>query len=164
MMIRPLSAAEAPLLRELRLRALQDSPDSFGPAYDDALLEKDAYWESWASGGGGRFQAFAAFDAAGTPIGLVSASARGAGVGGFGALWVAPEARGSGLGREMVEAACAWAADRGCTRIEMSVTDGNPAERLYESLGFARTGERHPLRPGSPLVEVTMARGQAPGR
>jgi ribosomal protein S18 acetylase RimI-like enzyme len=53
-------------------------------------------------------------------------------------LFVAEAARGSGLGRAMVEAAVERAAARGCRRIELDVDDDNlPARRLYESLGFA---------------------------
>jgi GNAT superfamily N-acetyltransferase len=53
-------------------------------------------------------------------------------------LFVAEEARGSGLGKAMVEAAFARARERGCRRIELDVDDKNaPARSLYESLGFA---------------------------
>jgi ribosomal protein S18 acetylase RimI-like enzyme len=52
-------------------------------------------------------------------------------------LFVAETARGSGLGRAMVEAAVARAKERGCRRIELDVDDENaPARALYESLGF----------------------------
>jgi ribosomal protein S18 acetylase RimI-like enzyme len=156
--IRPATEADAATLRALRLRALQDSPDSFGTTYDEALAEPDEYWQRWASGRGDRFNLLLAFDDAGTPVGLVSGSARDNGEGGFGALWVAPQERGTGLGRRLVVAICDVLEAKGRTRITLSVTDGNPAERLYESLGFQRTGERHPLREGSPLFEVTMAR------
>ncbi|HVL97245.1 MAG TPA: GNAT family N-acetyltransferase [Solirubrobacteraceae bacterium] len=53
-------------------------------------------------------------------------------------LFVAEAARGSGLGRAMVEAAVERARTRGCRRIELDVDDANtPARALYESLGFA---------------------------
>ena len=52
-------------------------------------------------------------------------------------LYVRDEARGSGLGRAMVEEVLARAAARGCRRVELDVNDGNePAQRLYASLGF----------------------------
>jgi RimJ/RimL family protein N-acetyltransferase len=162
MEIRPARPTDAPLLRELRLRALRDSPDSFGPTFEQAAAEPEEYWERWAGGADGRFHVFLAFDGDGAPLGLVSGSVRQPGLGGFGALWVSPAARGSGLGRRLVETVCTRLEELGCRRITLSVTDGNPAERLYESLGFARTGERHPLRDGSPLFEVTMARESSP--
>ena len=56
-------------------------------------------------------------------------------------LFVAEDARGSGLGRAMAEAAVEQARARGCRRIELDVDDTNAAARaLYESLGFAEKG------------------------
>jgi ribosomal protein S18 acetylase RimI-like enzyme len=53
-------------------------------------------------------------------------------------LWVREDARGTGLGRALVHEACRRAAERGCRRIELDVSDANaPALGLYESLGFA---------------------------
>jgi ribosomal protein S18 acetylase RimI-like enzyme len=52
-------------------------------------------------------------------------------------LFVEGEARGSGLGRALVEAAFERARERGCARIELDVNEANPAAlALYESLGF----------------------------
>ena len=53
-------------------------------------------------------------------------------------LYVEEAARGTGLGRAMVQAAIGRARERGCRRIELDVDDANhPARALYESLGFA---------------------------
>jgi ribosomal protein S18 acetylase RimI-like enzyme len=52
-------------------------------------------------------------------------------------LFIAPEARGSGLGRALVGAAFDRARERGCVRMELDVNEANPAAvGLYESLGF----------------------------
>jgi ribosomal protein S18 acetylase RimI-like enzyme len=52
-------------------------------------------------------------------------------------IFVEPHARGSGLGRTLVEAAFERARERGCARIELDVNEANPAAlALYESLGF----------------------------
>jgi ribosomal protein S18 acetylase RimI-like enzyme len=60
-------------------------------------------------------------------------------------LFVDPEARGSGLGRALVEAAFERARERGCVRMELDVNEANPAAlALYESLGF----ENRPVPPG----------------
>jgi GNAT superfamily N-acetyltransferase len=160
--LRPIVEFDWQLLREIRLRALLDSPDSFGPTYEATVAEPESLWRRWASGAEGRFQVIVALDTTGNATGLISCSVRESGAGGLGALWVAPEVRGMGLGRELMRAGIAWLESHGCGRIELHVTDGNPAESLYESLGFSRTGARHPLREGSPLFEVTMSRELAP--
>ncbi|MCA1824265.1 MAG: GNAT family N-acetyltransferase [Mycobacteriales bacterium] len=56
-------------------------------------------------------------------------------------LFVHPERRGTGLGRALLQHAIAAAADVGYPRVGLVVTAGNPAERLYQSVGFqlART-------------------------
>jgi ribosomal protein S18 acetylase RimI-like enzyme len=57
-------------------------------------------------------------------------------------LFVDPEARGSGLGRELVEAALRRARERGCARIELDANEANePALRLYRSVGFGSWSE-----------------------
>jgi ribosomal protein S18 acetylase RimI-like enzyme len=52
-------------------------------------------------------------------------------------LFVDSAARGSGLGRALVEAALERARARGCARIELDANEANePALRLYRSVGF----------------------------
>jgi ribosomal protein S18 acetylase RimI-like enzyme len=57
-------------------------------------------------------------------------------------LFVDETARGSGLGRALVEAALERARMRGCARIELDANEANePALRLYRSLGFGSWSE-----------------------
>ncbi len=52
-------------------------------------------------------------------------------------LFVSEDARGSGLGRELVAAALERARERGCSRILLDTAESNDAAlRLYRSLGF----------------------------
>jgi GNAT superfamily N-acetyltransferase len=52
-------------------------------------------------------------------------------------LYVQEDARRSGLGRLLVEAAVERARERGCKRIELDVNEDNaPARALYEACGF----------------------------
>ncbi len=53
-------------------------------------------------------------------------------------VFVSEDARGTGLGRALVEAAIERARERGCRRIELDVDEANePALALYHSLGFS---------------------------
>ncbi len=53
-------------------------------------------------------------------------------------LFVLPEHRGTGVGGEMLAAACAHAAERGCAAVDLEVEEAHPrAARLYERAGFA---------------------------
>jgi ribosomal protein S18 acetylase RimI-like enzyme len=63
-------------------------------------------------------------------------------------LYVAEHARGSGLGRALVEATLARARERGARRVELDVWQSNEAAvQLYRSLGFREgdpvAGSRH---------------------
>ena len=52
-------------------------------------------------------------------------------------IFVEEHARGSGMGRALMEAAFEQARERGCRRMELDVNEANPAAlALYESLGF----------------------------
>jgi GNAT superfamily N-acetyltransferase len=52
-------------------------------------------------------------------------------------IYVEPGARGSGVGRALMEAAFDRARARGCSRMELDVNEANAAAlTLYESLGF----------------------------
>jgi mycothiol synthase len=53
-------------------------------------------------------------------------------------LFVVPSHQGAGLGRQLLRQLIAKCAAHGYERLSLSVTNGNPAERLYESAGFQR--------------------------
>ena len=55
-------------------------------------------------------------------------------------LAVAPEARGRGVARALLERLISEAAARGLGALSLSVEPDNPARRLYESLGFVESG------------------------
>jgi ribosomal protein S18 acetylase RimI-like enzyme len=52
-------------------------------------------------------------------------------------LFVEADVRGSGLGRQLVDAALERARERGCTRMDLDANEANaPALALYRSVGF----------------------------
>src|SRR3970282_2118821 len=59
-------------------------------------------------------------------------------------VWVAPDHRGTGIGKSLVTWAIDWARGRGYRKIKLEVAESNPrARRLYEEIGFRP--ERHHL-------------------
>jgi len=75
------------------------------------------------------------------------------------ALWVAPAARGRGVGEALVNAVLEWAKDAGHEQVMLWVVEGNSAaESLYLRTGFRRTGSVQMVRPGDPRIEHEMSR------
>jgi ribosomal protein S18 acetylase RimI-like enzyme len=59
-------------------------------------------------------------------------------------LFVDASARGSGLGRALLDFAIAQARERGCRRLELDVNDNNEAAlALYRSVGFGNRDDRY---------------------
>ena len=53
---------------------------------------------------------------------------------------VAPNERGSGLGKDLVARALAYCRDQSCRSVHLETTDGLPvSEKMYEKLGFRVT-------------------------
>ena len=75
-------------------------------------------------------------------------------------LMVASSHRRRGIGRELLEAAVAWARQSGVEKLELHVFPWNePAIQLYEGFGFEREGLRrgHYLRDGAAVDALLMA-------
>lgn len=127
-------------VRAVRLRALRDAPDAFWSTFDE---ERDDPPEQWR-------ERLARADAV-TFLGVVDDADAGIAVGaphhadpddaGLYAMWVAPEARGRGLGDALVAAVVSWATDAGYPILRLEVADANAAAvALYARAGFAPTG------------------------
>lgn len=161
MRIRDLEPHEWALIRELRLRALADSPDAFARTLAEALGENDAYWVRLAGSvtkPGGQVMRIAEVD--GRPVGLAFGlfDKERAATGHVGGMWVEPEARGRGVGCALLESVIAWGRARALDRLELWVTEGNgTAVRLYERAGFADTGRRDALASNPALQIIQMA-------
>jgi ribosomal protein S18 acetylase RimI-like enzyme len=159
----PLAASQWPLLKRLRLAALADSPDAFSPTLEETLAHPDAYWQTWAERAQEAGRRVFIANVNGDPAGLVSAVRDDDGVGHIGAMRVDPLARRAHLGRSLLRSGCDFLAAAGCGRIVLTVTETNAAAiAMYESEGFALTGRSQPLRPGSPLANLEMAREKPP--
>lgn len=152
MQVRRLRADEWALFRALRLRALADAPDAFGGTYADEAAQSDAQWQARADPPDG-----AVFVVDG-PDDLIAMAIGGPAPGypnaaALFSMWVAPNARGHGLGEALIHAVEAWAIQAGYPMLGLGVTTTNePAIALYERLGFVDNGDRYPLREGTDLT------------
>jgi ribosomal protein S18 acetylase RimI-like enzyme len=153
--VRPFTADEWRVYRDLRLRALTDSPDAFGSTLAAEEGRPDAEWaRRLAAAADTRSNLPLVAEVRGAPIGLawgrIEPSAPDAAA--LYQMWVAPSHRGSGAGRMLLEAVIVWARARNAAHLDLGVTCGDsPARHLYERAGFRSMGEPQPLRPGSPL-------------
>jgi ribosomal protein S18 acetylase RimI-like enzyme len=159
MEIRPLNADDGMLIRRVRLASLADAPYAFGVgSHAEEAALPEAYWHELAAQVGGkdpkwgdRCAAFVMLDgeeACGTATCyLCPRVPRRAW---FTAAWIDPRYRRRGLGRELVETALAWAAERGADHLRLWVDDTNPAAaEFYRALGFVPTGTSQPISEGS---------------
>ncbi|MEO0915100.1 MAG: GNAT family N-acetyltransferase [Pseudomonadota bacterium] len=152
-----MAAGEAARFRALRLAALRDAPDAFGTTLAEAEALSDAEW-------GAALMRSATFVASrdGRDCGLLRGwpGSDGAGTARLISFWVAPDARGRGVGLALVERLVVWARGEGVRRLLLDVTDENAgAIALYARAGFRPTGRKGALPPPrAHILEHEMAR------
>jgi GNAT superfamily N-acetyltransferase len=147
--------ADWKVLRDIRLRALADSPSAFAStlAREEAFGEED--WRRRLEHG----YCFLAW-ADGRPVGCVAGFAEQelAEEHHLVAMWVEPAHRGTPAATQLVEAVCRQARADGAVAVRLHVVDGNDrARRFYERLGFEPTGVRQPL-PSNPEIGEELLR------
>ncbi len=143
--LRPLTADDWQLLREIRLRALADSPDAFGGTLEQSLAQPESFWRDRLSGEGPTVVVLES----GRAVAMGGVHLPGEGRAAVWGMWTDPQARGHGLGGRVLDHLLAWCRERGLT-VELRVVEGNPVARgLYTSRGFRPTGQRELLRDGS---------------
>ena len=74
-------------------------------------------------------------------------------------MWVAPEARRLGVGRQLMSAIEQWALSHGVKTLKLMVTSVNlSALDFYHSLGFAKTGRIAPYPNDAAIEEYEMTK------
>jgi len=160
MRIRTLEPHEVDLHRELRLRALLDSPDSFGETFAAAEKRPLSYWENLTRsvtdpGPHVMFLACEGDDALGSTYGLLDRETSDAGR--IGGTWVDPSRRRQGVARTLLEAVFAWARERKLKRLGLWAPAHSPrAIALYQQTGFHKTGSSRPLPTDPELTIIEM--------
>lgn len=157
--VRRIEASEWRDYKEIRLRALQDSPDAFGGTYEVSRTYSDEAWQGRLSGAAELtdFPMFAVVEGKIVGLAWVKIESPETAEAHLYQMWVDPDARGLGVGQALMMAGISWATQQGIEQLVLDVTIGNePARRLYERLGFQPVGDLVPLREGSDLMEQTM--------
>lgn len=146
--VRTITPDDWPLLRDVSLRALADSPDAFRRTLAETQALTEDFWRQRAAGA--------------APILVVLDGGRGVAMGGVftppesavayvWGMWTAPEARGRGYAAGILTDLVNWCRDRDLG-VRLHVTEGNDvARRIYLVHGFRSTGVWEPLREGSAL-------------
>ncbi len=141
---------EGERLREVRLRALRDSPDAFGSSYDREIAFPPEKWTERLSNPDARYWA-ATRD--GADVGMVCVLLEETGAHLL-SMWVAPEARKGGVASRLVDAAVEWARTTGAEEIGLWPVDRNHAARaLYARKGFTPSGKVMALPSNPALME-----------
>ena len=138
--IRRIQIDESDLFRQMRLASMRDAPYAFSSSYESALLRNSESWRDQANStaqGVDRATYFAFFD--NIPIGI-TALYRIEGktdVGEVIQVWVAPEYRGKGVAKELMDAIFEWANKNNFRIIKATIIGGNTrALKFYRKYGF----------------------------
>jgi ribosomal protein S18 acetylase RimI-like enzyme len=158
--IRVLTANDAQIFKDHWLPGLLEHPEAFGVSHEEfEMLSADDIAARFFANP--NFVLWGAFQA-GKLVGFVGTSRdprpKLRHRQGIGPMYVAPEARGRGVGRALME----WVIERGRTegveQLRLSVTVGNePAERLYRACGFESYGiEKAGLKTGGKAYDLKL--------
>jgi GNAT superfamily N-acetyltransferase len=152
--IEPITAANVQLFRDVRLRALADTPSAFGSTYAREAAFPDSEWLARAlRWNGERGIGFLAMDGP-TGCGIAGSFLRedDAAKAQLISMWTAPTHRQQGVGRLLVNEIFNWARSRSVRELLLMVTSVNqPAMTFYDRLGFTRTGHTEPY-PNDPAI------------
>ena len=147
------------ILRDVRLRALEDAPYAFGTTLADGEQRTDRDWQDMARehatlSDRAYFMAYMGDN----PCGMAGCYRRTSDIVVLTAMWVAPEFRGKNIGEQIVRAVIEWARESGATTLEAWVSENNPARFFYQKIGFEETDLTEPLRSGSKIQIILMRR------
>ncbi len=163
--VRRIEPSEWQILKRTRLLALQTDPDAFGSTFAREEAFTDAVWQersflgasdpiqsTWVS----RTAAGELFDGMATLIAQHGADGQPKAVDSTRELvgmWVAPNARSTGLASALLETVIAHTTEHGITELKLWVMRPNErAQRLYLRHGFVPTGEVD-VSPSNPCIE-----------
>ena len=143
-------------LQQIRLAALAEAPYAFGSTFQETTVRPKADWTAQIASLPTFVAVLQELDS-----GIVRCSPRpdSEDTADLISMWVAPNARGIGVGEALVDAVINWGRSEGYTRLLLDVSEGNSfAIALYKRKGFKATGRtsRFPP-PRQHILEYEMA-------
>jgi len=138
--IRRLGPEDAETYRAFRLFMLEDAPKAFGDSVAEAKARPLEIWKTDLSGDRAFFGGFSGDRLVAAANFLKESAKKASHRGWLLGVYVAPEARGSGLSRALINTVLDHARTK-VLQVHLGVGSYNtPAIRLYESAGFHITG------------------------
>jgi len=154
--VRKVEADDWQALKQLRLEALQDTPDAFGSTYAESVTWPDQRWKTMAADWNYYFA-----ESDGQVVGMLSGSLHDHHPGTwwmFG-MYVKPAFRGQGAAEALVERVGLWAKAQGACELYLHVTESvGRARAFYEKNGFVLNGERIIMDRDPSISLVTMVK------
>lgn len=150
-------------MRAIRVRALADTPEAFGQTLAQAqALSDEEYTRRTQTAALGQERTFiVAEDGNADWIGMIAGHDEGARVALL-SMWVAPDRRGVGLGKRLIQSLLQWAAAKPAHEMYLFVGEHNrPARALYASMGFTPSGRSEPLPWNAAIIDIEMTRNLA---
>jgi len=146
--VRPIRPDEVVALHGLRLRALSTDPDAFDQTVQDAEDKGLAPMAELVDSAAAGRDLVLVTETRGGLDGLVVVSRsrrpRSQHRARLWGMWVAPEARGRGVGGALLDGAIEWCQEQGVEMVDLwVVTDHLGAIRVYERAGFRICGTTH---------------------
>lgn len=144
--VRVLGEDEWQTYKELRLRALRESPEAFVASVEEEEEFSDEQWKERMVRSR-RLLAEDGSDAVGVASLGTTHRTKIEGAGELFGLWVAADRRGTGVARRLLEQAAAAARNEGLKQLLYWVgTDNGRAVAFASSFGFRPTDSRRPMR------------------
>jgi ribosomal protein S18 acetylase RimI-like enzyme len=158
--IEPITPWNTSLFKDVRLRALKDSPHAFGSTYARESQFDDSEWiarvQRWNGESGVGFLAMDEGTACGIAGSLLDKNDRTSAQ--LVSMWTAPTQWQLGTGRLLVNEVLNWALGRSARSLVLMVTSNNePAILFYERLGLTRTGRTEPYPNDPAVIEIEMS-------
>jgi GNAT superfamily N-acetyltransferase len=158
--IRRIRPTEGGLLRDLRVRSLEESPEAFGQSVAEARATHVAEWHRRAlQSCRGDHRAWLFAERGSRPVGLVHGRRRSPGTLLLFSMWVEPASRRAGVGRLLIDGLETWARGWGGHETVLWVFRSNArAIAFYQRLGFSVVPDGPDVEAGAEYDAIALSR------